>query len=39
MRKEVIKRLTVKLFNPDWGTMDLKFWLPLNKKKFLDFTY
>lgn len=28
-------RLFNKLYNPEYGTMDLKFWLAFSKKKFL----
>lgn len=30
-----MRRLFVRLFNPEYGTMDLKFWLAFSKKKFL----
>ena len=37
LRNICVERLTEKLFHPEWGTMDLYFWLPLQKKKgFLD---
>ena len=27
------------LYNPDWGTLDLKFWLMFAKKKFMNRVY
>ena len=36
IKQEVSKRLLNILFNPEWGTLDLKFWLAYSKKKFLN---
>ena len=33
------KRLMDVLYNPEWGTLDLKFWLAFSKKKFLGRTF
>ena len=35
LRKVLVERLLNILYNPEWGTLDLKFWLALHKKKFL----
>ena len=35
VKEECLQRLLFKLYNPDYGTMDLKFWLAFSKKKFL----
>ena len=35
IRSVLVERLMHILYNPDWGTMDLKFWLAFHKKKFL----
>ena len=35
LKEECMLRLYGKLYNPDYGTMDLKFWLAFSKKKFL----
>ena len=34
-REECAVRLLNILYNPEYGTMDLKFWLAFAKKKFL----
>jgi hypothetical protein len=35
LKEECAGRLMFKLYNPDYGTMDLKFWLSFSKRKFL----
>uniref|UniRef100_A0A7S3JA92 Actin-related protein 2/3 complex subunit 3 n=1 Tax=Euplotes harpa TaxID=151035 RepID=A0A7S3JA92_9SPIT len=35
IREVLVQRLLDKLYNPEWGTIDLKFWLGLYKKRFL----
>ena len=35
LREECAARLFQILYNPQYGTMDLKFWLGFAKKKFL----
>ena len=35
LRKELCGRLMDKLYNPEWGTLDLKFWVGLYKHDFL----
>jgi len=39
MKIETVRRVKDLMFNADYGTMDLKFWLPLHKKDFLDFKF
>ena len=38
LKEETVLRLVFKLYNPNYGTMDLKFWLAFTKKKFLKFS-
>ena len=38
-KAECAKRLLDILFNPEWGTLDLKFWLGFSKKKFLKLDF
>ena len=38
-KQETAKRLMDILYNPEWGTLDLKFWLGFAKKKFLGRTF
>ena len=35
LREETAARMFLNLFNPQYGTMDLKFWLGFSKRKFL----
>ena len=35
-KQECASRLMQILYNPEWGTLDLKFWLAFAKKKFLN---
>ena len=35
LKQETAKRLLEKLYNPQWGTLDLKFWLAFSKRKFM----
>ena len=35
LKEECMFRLFNKLYNPEYGTMDLKYWLAFAKKKFL----
>ena len=39
LRKVLVERLLEILYNPKWGTMDLKFWMAFHKKKFLKFEW
>jgi len=39
MKAETIARFKEVIFHKEWGTMDLKYWLPLGKKDFLDFKF
>ena len=39
IRNELVKRLLSILYNAEWGTMDLKYWIGFNKKKFLNFEW
>ena len=39
LKAECSKRLLDILFNPQWGTLDLKFWLAYSKKKFLKMDF
>ena len=39
MKIETVKRFKDVIFNPEWGTMDLKYWLPLGKRDFMDFKF
>lgn len=39
VKVETIRRFHDVIFNPEWGTMDLRYWLPLGKKDFLDFKF
>ena len=38
-KQECSKRLLDILYNPEWGTLDLKFWLGFSKKKFLKMDF
>ena len=38
-KQECAKRLMNILYNPEWGTLDLKFWLAFAKKKFLKMDF
>jgi hypothetical protein len=38
-KQECSKRLLDILYNPEWGTLDLKFWLAFSKKKFLKMDF
>ena len=39
LKEECGIRLFQKLSNPEYGTMDLKFWLGFSKRKFLKLTF
>ena len=39
IRNVLVERLLEKLYNPEWGTLDLKFWLAFHKKRFLKFEW
>ena len=39
LKQECTKRLLEKLYNPKWGTLDLKFWLMFSKKKFMNYNF
>ena len=39
LKQECAKRLMDILYNPQWGTLDLKFWLGFSKKKFLKLEF
>ncbi|CAI2382608.1 unnamed protein product [Moneuplotes crassus] len=39
LRKALVERLLGILFNPEWGTMDHKFWIQFYKRKFLKFDW
>ena len=39
LRDECADRLLKILFHPEYGTMDLKFWLPYAKRKFLKVNF
>mmetsp|Transcript_5426 Transcript_5426/g.6179 ORF Transcript_5426/g.6179 Transcript_5426/m.6179 type:complete len:130 (+) Transcript_5426:135-524(+) len=39
LRKALVERLLDILYNPKWGTLDLKFWMAFHKKKFLKFEW
>ena len=38
LKEECAGRLMMMLYHPQYGTMDLKFWLAFAKKKFLKLT-
>ena len=38
-KQECAKRLLEILFHPQWGTLDLKFWLAFSKRKFLKLDF
>ena len=38
-KQECAKRLMDILYNPEWGTLDLKFWLAFAKRKFLKLEF
>ena len=38
-KQETARRLMNILYNPQWGTLDLKFWLGFAKKKFLKLDF
>ena len=38
-KQECAARLMDILFNPEWGTLDLKFWLGFAKKKFMNLEF
>ena len=38
-KQECAKRLMDILYNPEWGTLDLKFWLMFAKRKFMGRAY
>jgi len=38
LKEECVLRLFVILFNPQYGPMDLKFWLAFAKRKFLKYS-
>ena len=38
-KQETAKRLMDILYNPQHGTLDLKFWLAFSKKKFLKLDF
>ena len=38
-KQECSKRLLDILFNPEWGTLDLKFWLAFSKREFLKMKF
>ena len=39
LKEETSKRLMIILYNPEWGTLDLKFWLSYSKRKFLKMDF
>ena len=39
LKLETSRRLLEILYNPKWGTLDLKFWLQFSKKKFLNMNF
>ena len=39
LKQETSRRLLEILYHPEWGTMDLKFWLAFSKKKFLKMDF
>ena len=39
LKEETAKRLMNILYNPEWGTLDLKFWLSYSKRKFLKMDF
>ena len=39
LKQETAKRLLEILYNPQWGTLDLKFWLTFSKRKFLNLNF
>ena len=39
LKQECSRRLLEILYHPEWGTMDLKFWLAFSKKKFLKMDF
>ena len=39
IKQECAKRLLLVLYNPEWGTLDLKFWLQFSKRKFLKLDF
>ena len=38
-KQECSRRLLDILYNPQWGTLDLKFWLAFSKKKFMKMDF
>ena len=38
-KQECAQRLMNILYHPQWGTLDLKFWLGFQKKKFLKLEF
>ena len=39
IKQELSKRILNIIYNPEWGTLDMKFWLSYSKKKFLNMTF
>ena len=39
VKQEVSKRILNIIYNPEWGTLDMKFWLSYSKKKFLNMNF
>ena len=39
LKQELARRLLEILYHPEWGTMDLKFWIAFSKKKFLKMDF
>ena len=38
-KQECSRRLLDILYNPQWGTLDLKFWLTFSKKNFMNMNF